>query len=147
MSVSVQRHHPGRAHGFTLVELMVTVGIISILASLALPSYTAYVMRSKIPAGLQALSVYQAHMEQIYQDKGNYGAQDCAAAVPAIANFALSCTLTQSGQGFSAVIVGLGQLQGLSYSIDQDGVRHTLVHPRGVPAMACWSVRGEQCDS
>ena len=73
--------------GFTLVEVMVTVGIVAILGSIAMPSYQAYLQRSRVPAGLDALSAYFTRMEQRYQDVGNYGTTACAVAVPTVNNF------------------------------------------------------------
>lgn len=136
-----------RNEGFTLIELMVAVAVIAILSAVALPSYSTYVFRSRIPAGLDALAAYQARMEQGYQDTGNYGTTDCRAAIPATQNFTLRCTLTSSGQGFTATVTGTGPVTGTSYSVDQDGLRRTLAHPRGVPAASCWSIRGSTCDS
>jgi type IV pilus assembly protein PilE len=52
-----------KQHGFTLVELMVTVVIISILAGIALPSYRQYVIRSKRSAA-QAAMMDIANREQ-----------------------------------------------------------------------------------
>src|SRR5262245_49189185 len=36
-----------RPSGFTLIELMITVGVLGILASVALPSYRQYVYRAR----------------------------------------------------------------------------------------------------
>jgi type IV pilus assembly protein PilE len=133
--------------GFTLSELMVAVAVVGILTAIALPSYSAYVFRSRIPAGLDALAAYQTRMEQGYQDTGIYGTTACTAALPVVPNFALSCTLSNAGQGFTATVTGAAPVAGVSYSVDHNGTRLTLTHPKGAPAQPCWSIRGAVCDS
>lgn len=138
------------ARGFTLIEVMVTVAIVAILASIALPAYGDYVKRGRVPVALEALNTYATRMEQRFQDVGSYdNAGSCAVpiAVPStLANFTLTCALT-ANQGFEAIATGMGSMAGYRYSINSLGQRRTLDHPKGAPTQPCWSTRGGTCDT
>ncbi len=126
---------------------MITVAIVAILASLALPSYTAYIQRGRVPAALDALGSFYTRMEQRYQDTGNYGTAACSLTPAAATNFALSCVLTgNNGQGFTATAAGSGSMAGYSYTITHQGARATTAHPKG-GNNNCWTTRGNSCDT
>ena len=135
-----------RARGFTLIELMVTVAIVGILASIALPAYTAYIQRSRVPAALDGLSSVATRLEQRFQDTGAYPtAANCGGmAMPAAQNFTLGCT--SNATTFTATATGSGQMNGYTYTINQAGTRATTAHPKGSNT-TCWSTKGSTCDS
>lgn len=60
-----------KQQGFTLIELMIVIGIIGILAVIALPSYQDYVARAQVSEGIQLAASMKTHVEEAYADKGS----------------------------------------------------------------------------
>lgn len=75
-----------RVGGFTLMELMITVAIIGILAAIALPSYTRYIIKSKRVAA-------QAQMSEIALREQQYFAATRSYATAAQLGYALPSEL------------------------------------------------------
>ena len=61
-----------KERGFTLLELMITVAVIAILASVAYPSYTEYVAKSRRATAIGLLQQSQQWMERFYTENYRY---------------------------------------------------------------------------
>jgi type IV pilus assembly protein PilE len=61
-----------RSTGFTLIELMITVTIVAILTSLALPAYQRYTIRAVRASGQQYLTDLAQRQEQYFIDARSY---------------------------------------------------------------------------
>lgn len=58
--------------GFTLIEMVMVVAMIGILTAIAIPSYTAYIMRSNRSEARSQLLMASQWMERVRNESGSY---------------------------------------------------------------------------
>lgn len=137
--------------GFTLIEVMVVVAIIGILSAIALPQYNDYIIRSRIPEAISALSDARVRMEQYFQDNRFYNddgtaSTTCGIPVPpstSASYFTYSCVASGgAGQAYLLTATGQNSMQGFSYSVNQVNVRKSAIAAGSVwpttPEKNCW---------
>ncbi len=108
------------ACGFNLLELMITVAIIGILATVALPTYQEYVQRGRISDAIGNLAPMQGKMDQYFLDNRTYvgacAANSLAPQPPDSTYFTYGCgDLSQST--YTVTATGLAGMQGFTYSL------------------------------
>ncbi len=59
-----------KQHGFTLIEVMITIAILGILTTMAVPSYKNYVVRAKVSEGLTMMSGTKTSIASFYGATG-----------------------------------------------------------------------------
>ena len=59
------------ARGFTMVELMIVVGLIGVIASIAIPNYQRLTARSRRTEMLNTLSKLRLYFKNVYDNQGN----------------------------------------------------------------------------
>ena len=137
--------------GFTLIELMIAVVVLSILTAIAYPQYTEFVMRSRITEATSGMNDFRTRMEQYFQDNRTYAAAGaCGLADPGFvageSNFQILCT-GASAAGYQLDANG-NVAKGMSafryrMVVNAAGVtRSTQSVPGGWASSAtCWTVR------
>lgn len=71
-----------RPSGFTLIEMMITVAIIGILASIAYPSYTEYVLKSRRASAQADLTELSQWLERQFTANMSYLVNSAAPDLP-----------------------------------------------------------------
>jgi len=126
-------------NGFTLIELMVTVVIVGILAAVAIPSYSSYVVRASRSAAQTQLLALAALQEKIYLNSNSYaysvtnayngtsGANNGLGKTSGTTDdgkYTISLDITAASQTYTltaAPVVGSAQAGDGNLSIDQSG--------------------------
>jgi len=99
-----------RQKGFTLIEVMIAVGIVAILAAIAFPSYTAYTHRAKRAAGKAALLAVGQNEELFFGDHKTYANMQSLTGTAASSYEFVSSdgtlSLTSNGNSIYQITVG-----------------------------------------
>jgi type IV pilus assembly protein PilE len=133
--------HAAQPGGFTLIEVMITVAIVAILASVAVPSYQNYLIRGRIPDATSQLASRRVLMEQFFQDNKTYlGAPLCAAVDTTTSkHFSFDCDPVPTGTTFKLRATGTGSMTGFVYTLDQSNTKVTTGVPSGwTTSTTCW---------
>src|SRR5262245_14802832 len=103
-----------RRKGFTLIEVLITIVIVTILAEIALPYYSEYVLRGKLAYAIQTLSDLRVKQEQYFLDNRTYAAAGGAPAcgTPNLLTqryFDYTCVAADTAQGSTYVFTAVGK--------------------------------------
>ena len=134
------------SRGFTLLEMMIVVAIVATLATIALPSYSAYVKRSRILDAVSRLSDARLRLEDYFLDERAYvDASGRCGALPASSvsdSFAVQCEATATTFTVTATGIAAKGMTSFVYAIDQAGTKSTVSVPPGWSRTAgCWTIR------
>jgi type IV pilus assembly protein PilE len=136
-----------KQNGFTLIELMIVVAIIGVLASIALPAYNGYILKSTLAEATSGLANTRIRMEQYFQDNRTYAGAD-GAGLPCAPNnngrnFNFSCVVAAT----TYVVTANGKAQGSGFAltVNQDNVQATTGVPSGWSTGACWVSKKSGC--
>jgi len=123
--------------GFTLIELMIVITIISIIASIALPAYQDYLKRGKAAEATSILADLRIKLEQYYQDNRTYVGGQCA-PVNGDKYFSYSCSVAASATAYTLKAQGVAGegMSGFEYTVDQDNNKTSKYD--GTAAVGCW---------
>ena len=97
--------------GFTLIELMIAVAIVAILAAIALPSYSSYVVRAKRSAA-QSQMMDIANREQqflladrSYADQTKLESSGYSLPTDVSANYGYSIAVDNAARGYTKALL------------------------------------------
>jgi len=142
-----------RVAGFTLIEVMITVAIIAIIGSIALPNYIDYVTRTKLVEGKTSLADMRTRLEQYYLDNRSYpgtcippagGAAPAGQIyLPASQKFfTYTCALGANTYTVTATGIAAQGVGGFVFTVDQTNTRQTTSVPAGwTTSTTCWVSR------
>ena len=121
--------------GFTLIEVMIVVAVIGILAAIAIPSYTDYVLRGRAAEATSALANARVQIEQLFQDNRSYAAFICPLAGQ---YFVYNCALAANAYTLTANGIAAQNMGNFAFAIDQNNLRTSTFQGVTPAPNTCW---------
>lgn len=106
-----------RQHGFTLIELMITVAVIGILAAIAFPSYTEQIARGRRTEAQTVLLSGQQWMERFYSENYRYDQNSAGTAVTDASQFPARVASTPAAAYYAITVSNSASSPRTSYTI------------------------------
>lgn len=143
--------------GFTLIEILMVVALIGILAAVAIPAYSNYIIRGKLVDATTQLSDARIKLEQYFQDYRAYDYSNSTGTPPvyspcpaATKYFTFTCAPTPTTYTVTAASnanQGLGAAGDYTYTINESNVKATAKFAGAALAPAtCWLMKkGDSC--